>query len=319
MTIPVSPGDATRDSARGFLYALAGTAVVSTNFVTAKYGLRGFNPETFSFVWTTAAAVFSLAIVVMSGQRLQLRVSRGAGKSMVMLGLTTGVGMILSWAGLARLDPALAAFLWRFHPALAIALGFLVLGERLTRTEALAVAVMIAGGAVSTAGRWNVVGAGTILTLLACLSAAVQMLIAKSRAREVPPNVLVFYRVGVGAVVIAFWLFLTGKADFEVAPRYWYVTFLGALLGPCASFLLTFRSYRYWELSKASMVRTTQPLFVLPLAYIVFGTMPGLKETLGGCLIFAGALWLGWGRMREYQRRPVPGEASAEAVAAPRA
>ncbi len=230
---------------------------------------------------------------------------------MVLLGLTTGVGMILSWAGLARLDPALAAFLWRFHPAFAIALGVVVLRERLTRTEALAVLVMIAGGAVSTVGRWNIVGLGAILTLLACLSAAVQMLIAKSRAHEVPPNVLVFYRVGIGALVIASWVFSTGKADFDVPSRYWYVTFLGAFLGPCASFLLTFRSYRYWDLSRASIVRTTQPLFVLPLAYAALGTVPGLRSVLGGCLILVGAVWLGWQRMRN---PAAPGNAVVDSV-----
>ncbi len=307
-----------RSSPKGFLYALGGTAVVSTNFVTAKYGLRGFNPETFSFVWTTAAAVFAFAVVLLSRQLPKLRAASGAAGSMALLGLATGVGMILSWAGLARLEPSLAALLWRFHPAMAIALGVLVLGETLTRVEVGAVAVMIVGGAVSTFGRWGLVGAGTVLTLLACLSAAVQMLIAKARVRQVEPNVLVFCRVGIAAVVVAAWLFSSGRADFNVAPRYWCVTFLGAFLGPCASFLLTFRSYRYWDLSRESIVRTMQPLFVLPLAYAVFGTVPGPKEASGGCLILAGAFWLGWQQMRRRSRLSVAVAAAEDAVSATR-
>jgi len=46
--------DARSDPLKGFFYALAGSVLVSTNWVTAKYGLRGFNPETFSLVWTSA-------------------------------------------------------------------------------------------------------------------------------------------------------------------------------------------------------------------------------------------------------------------------
>ena len=137
-------------------------------------------------------------------------------------------------------------------------------------------------------------GVGTTLTLLACFAVAVQMLIAKAKVHEVQPNVLVFYRVSIGAIVIMLWTFLTGKADFRVEASYWYITLLGAFLGPCASFLLTFRSYRYWNLSRSSIVRTVQPLFVLPLAYMVFGKLPAIKELLGGSIILVGAFWLAW-------------------------
>lgn len=210
------------------------------------------------------------------------------------MGLATGVGMILSWAGLARLDPAFAAFLWRFQPVLAIMLGMLLLGERMVPKEIVPVAVMIFGSFASTIGRWNVVGTGTTLTLVSCFAVALQMLIAKARVHEVSPNILVAYRVGIAAVVITFWGILTRRIDFHVGASYWYVTLLGAFLGPCASFLLTFRSYRYWDLSRSSIVRTTQPLFVLPLSYAVFGKLPAGRELLGGCLILVGAFWLAW-------------------------
>ena len=98
--------------------------------------------------------------------------------------------------------------------------------------------------------------------------------------------------MGIGAVLIACWVFATGTADFAVEMRYWYVTLLGAFLGPCASFLFTFRSYRYWHLSQSTIVLTAQPLLVLPLAYAFLGTLPTTKELVGGCIILAGAFWL---------------------------
>ncbi len=293
------------DPAKGFLYALGGTALVSTNFVTAKYGLKGFNPETFSLIWTTAAAFYSLVVVLLSGQWPSVVRARSAAWSLALLGATTGAGMILAWSGLARLDPSFAAFLWRFHPAFTIVLSVLILHERLMRRELLPIALMILGGALSTVGRWNVVGVGTTLTLLSCVAAAVQMLVAKVRIRDVESSVLVFYRVAIGAGVIAVWVFLTGRVDFRVAASYWCVTALGAFLGPCASFLLTFRSYRYWDLSRASIVRTVQPLFVMPLAYVVFRKLPDVRGVLGGCVILGGALWLGLTRFA-VRRPPAP-------------
>lgn len=106
-----------------------------------------------------------------------------------------------------------------------------------------------------------------ILMIVGACAFAVQMLIAKMMVAEIHPNILVCYRVGIGALIITFWTLLTGKADFGVEASYWLVTLLGAFIGPCASFLLTFRSYRYWDLSRSSMVKTAEPLFVLPLSY----------------------------------------------------
>jgi drug/metabolite transporter (DMT)-like permease len=136
------------DFFKGFFWSLAGTVVVSTNFVTAKYGLEGFNVETFSFVWTSAAAAYSLFIVLAMGYRKQL-----------------------------------------------------------------------------------------------------------------------------------------------VLPGY---TILGAFLGPTASWLLLYRSFRYWGLSRATLVMTAQPLFILPMGYLAFGKLPTQKELLGGFMILAGAFWFIW-------------------------
>lgn len=279
---------------KGFLYSLAGTFFVSTNFVTAKYALNGFNVETFSLVWTSAAAVYAFVIVLFSGHSRQMAIPSHAVSKTALLGLATGVGMILSWAGLARLDPSFAAFLWRFGPVLIIVLSALLLGEKLLAKELGPIAIMVLGGCLSAIGRWDIVGTGIILTLFACCAFAVQMLMAKMVVANIHPNVLVFYRVGIGALIIALWTFVTGKVDFNVAASYWLVTFLGAFLGPCLSFLLTFRSYRHWDLSRSTIVRTAEPLFVLPLAYLFLKKFPTENELLGGCMILAGALWFAW-------------------------
>ncbi len=280
------------DPVKGFFYSLGGTLLLSTNFITAKYGLEGFNPETFSLVWTCAAAIFAFGIVVVGRvSRDQIFPMRSM-KAMVALGTATGIGMILAWNGLARLDPGFASFLWRFLPVLTIISGVLFLKERLSKKEVLVMGIMLSGGLWGVAGRWETVGSGVIFTILAGLTGAVQLLIAKSRIYQVHPNVLVAYRVGIGAVVIACWVFATGGADFAVEVRYWFVTLLGAFLGPCASFLFTFRAYRYWSLSQSSIILTAQPLLVLPLAYAFLGTLPTQRELVGGCIILFGAFWL---------------------------
>jgi len=277
---------------KGFSYSLGGVILLSTNFVTAKYGLTGFNPETFSFVWTSAAAVYALGIVLAGRPNRNQIFPKKSIKPLLCLGVSTGIGMVLTWSGLWFLDPVFSSFLWRFFPVLTILLGVFVLKERLSKREVIAMFIMLSGSLWSMAGRWQFVKEGVILSILAGFVVAVQLFIAKSQTGLVQPNVLVAYRVGIGAVLTACWAFLTGKADFAVESRYWVVTLLGAFLGPCASFLLTFRAYRYWTLSQSSIVLTVQPLLVLPLAYIFLGSLPSKQELVGGCVILAGSFWL---------------------------
>ncbi len=301
--VPLAPGAAPRDPVRGFLYALGGAALVSTNFVTAKYGLRGFEPETFSAVWTTAGASYALMICLVSGGAKDVIPPRGSLLKIGLLGPLTAAGMLLTWAGLALLDPSFSAFLHRFLPVLILLFGAVFLRERFRRVEILPLGLMIAGGAFSTLGRFELVGLGVLLTLLGCTAAAWQMLLAKLLVKPHRPETVVFFRLAGGAVVLVAWTTARGAWDVSVPLRYWLVTLLGALLGPCLSHVLTFRSYRYWELSRSGMVVAIQPLFVLPMAFVFLGQFPAGKELAGGLVILAGALWLGALQMR-FGRKP---------------
>jgi drug/metabolite transporter (DMT)-like permease len=151
---------------------------------------------------------------------------------------------------------------------------------------------MITGGLISTLARWDVVALGAALTLLACVAAAVQMLIAKKKVLEVHSSVMVFYRVFIAAIALGLLALAMGKANFNVEAKYWAAALVGAFLGPCAGYALAFRSFAYWDLSRTSIVKTAQPLFVLPMAYIVFGKLPAGTELIGGLVILAGAFWL---------------------------
>lgn len=282
------------DNTKGFLYALGGTLLVSTNYVTAKYGLMGFNPAAFSLVWTSAASVYAFIFLILSGRLKEIIPPRESVPGIVTLGLATGAGMVLGWSGLSLLDPSFASFLWRFSPVLIILLGVWLLGERLRMIEVLPIAVMVAGGALTTVGRWHIVGTGVVLTLLGCVAVAVQMLVVKVNVGRLHPNVLVFYRVFLAAIVIGLWSAATGRLAVDISTPHLLVTLLGAFLGPCASFLLTFRSYRYWPLSRSSILLTAQPLIVLPMAYLAFGKIPTGLELVGGVIILAGAFFLMW-------------------------
>ncbi|MDP6439851.1 MAG: DMT family transporter [Candidatus Brocadiia bacterium] len=311
---------------RGLLYAVGGTFLLATNFCTAKYAMggfdsaEGFDPGTFALVWTSAAAFYSLVICLATGRTRELAVPRRAAWAPALLGVCTGAGMLLAWAALDRLDPPLAAFIARFTTVMTVILGVVLLRERLRGMEVVAMAVMVTGGLISTVGRWEIVGLGVALMFLTCAATALQNLVAKVCVRTIHPSSLVFLRLAIGAAVIAVWVLGRGAANFQVPARYWIVALLGAFLGPCLAHHFTFRAYHCWDLSRVSIVRTAEPLFVLSLALLVSGRLPAGRELLGGGIILVGAFLLAWIHfgIRRGLRKPVPHDAEGEAAKAAR-
>jgi drug/metabolite transporter (DMT)-like permease len=297
---------------RGFLYAAAGCLFISFNYTLGKYALSrdaggyvGFNPATFGFLWLSAAALYLLVFLAVTRRVREVVVPRAQVRWVWAIGLLGGVEQIMVWEALARLDPAFSAFLWRFTPALLVLGAVVFLGERLRGFEVLAMLVMLGGGALSMLGRWEAVEAvGVLCVAGSAVTVAAERLVMKRTVGAVRPLVLNFYRAGVGAVILAGWMLLTGAARFHVAAGYWGALLLGALLGATISQVLTIRSFQYWDLSKSSMVLMAQPLLVLPVSYLALGLYPAPQRLLGGVVILAGGAWLIWmhGRRRLHSR-----------------
>jgi drug/metabolite transporter (DMT)-like permease len=279
---------------KGFFYSVLGTLLVSTNFVTAKFSLYGFEPVAFGVVWTFAAAVHSAVIIALTKKTKIMIPPPPDRTGIILLGAATGIGMIWGWTALSMLDPSFNAFLARFVPVLTVIFGVIFLKEKITKKEITAIAVMLAGGVISAAGSWEIVSAGVFFAVLGFIMLAFQHIIAKKKVSSVHVSVIVFYRSIIAFFVILAWGLIRGGMDFGVPGRYWAVAALGALLGPCLSHILYYKSFSYWELSRSSLVSNIQPLFVMPLAYLFLRQLPDKTHTLGGLIILAGIFWLGW-------------------------
>ena len=282
---------------KGLVLSLAGTALLATNFITAKHGANeetGFGSSSFTVIWTLGCSIWAMTYLLLSGNRTSLRLPVKDLFPVIMLGVCTGAGMIFAWAGLVLMDPSFNAFMWRMMPVMGMLLGVIFLKERLAWMDVLPVMVMLAGGLVGTWGRCEAVGLGLLYTVAGALLFAIQLFIGKLQSGKLDEVALVFYRSFFALIVVTGWTFATGRQHFSVGPSIWFATMLGSFLGPFLGFICMFRSYRYWGLSRSSMVMSVQPLVVLPLAVIVLGAFPEGRELLSGSIILAGAFWLGW-------------------------
>jgi len=297
------PDAADRDPVKGFLYALSAVVILSmTTYIFSKYAMDvergGVRPVTFAFAWTGAATVYLFVLLAVRGRIRELWLPRGARARMVAMGVLSGLAHILFWLGLSRLNAAFTSFLMRFMSVLVILGCVAFLGERVKRLEVVAIGVMLVGGCISSVGAWRVAGPGILLIGLATLAGAAWRVMAKAGAAQVPPMVGNFYRVAFAAVLIGGWAAGTGRLDFTGHADRWAVLFIGALLGPCIGMSLMFASYRYWDLSKTSMIVMAEPLIVLPASLLLPGRPLSLQQLIGGLIILVGGFWLAWTHRR---------------------
>ncbi|HUW56537.1 MAG TPA: DMT family transporter [Planctomycetota bacterium] len=282
------------DLRKGFLYALSGSTLISVYFITGKYCLMGFNPETFCLVWISVTAFYAFLLVVVRGRVRELRAPRKARLSLLGVGVSTGVGLVLLYSGLKRIDPTFTAFIARSHPVMVILLGVIFLKERLRAVELLPLVLMLAGGVIGVWGRPRDVNVGVALASLGYVAFAFHRLFVKTASVHVRAEITVFYRAALAWVLIVVWTVATGRADFNVPGKYWLVAFVGALISPVLGNLLSFHAYRYYNLSQSALVLMIQPLLVLPIAYVFLGMLPSRQGLLGGLLILVGAFAVVW-------------------------
>lgn len=294
-----------RDPVRGFTLSLLATIFLACNYVTAKYGMGGFNPETLAATWMTAAAVYAFLWALLTGQVRALVITGRPLRWMILLGLANGVCQFTMWQGLQRLDSAFAAFLGRFAPMLAIVMGVFILKERIRPLEWLAIAAMLGGGMLSSARASGAEWLGIVLSLVSAFFSAMQWPLAKIGGRDLPSITMNFYRVAIAAVIVTAWALASGRFDVShVRWDHWAVTLLGSFIGPFLSYVLMFRSYDYWDMSRSAIVWTLQPLVVIPMAMAVFGEFPSRTKLIGGLVTLGGAFALAY-MHRKTQPAPI--------------
>jgi drug/metabolite transporter (DMT)-like permease len=228
---------------------------------------------------------------LVTGYGRKLIVPRDTWISVLAIGLLNGVGAVGFWAGLERIDPTFSAMLGRTLPVLCILGGVVFYGERFRRVEVLPVLLILVGGVVAVAGRPPEITLGAGLTLGGCVMGASQFILAKRIVHRVDVGALTAWRMIFAIPIVVIWAWSTRRMDVSAAePTHWGAALLGAFLVSYLSRWLSFHAYRNWPLAYASVVDATQPLFVLPQAYLLLHQLPTTQGMVGGGLILAGAL-----------------------------
>ncbi len=210
-----------------------------------------------------------------------------AGMSAAFAVLTL-VGNSASAAAIGVLSAPLVSVLLRTDVILVAALGWVLLGERVTGRFWL-------GAGLAVVGLWvaqspGATGAadpiGLLLALLAALSFSAMGILTRRYIRQVDPIALNATRLWMS---VGLWFATEGlHLPDDLTPQVIGYSALAALIGPGIARICLMLSARDLEARMTAMVGITGPLWAVVFAWVFLGTLPQQGQLIGGGIIFIG-------------------------------
>ncbi|HET7009948.1 MAG TPA: EamA family transporter, partial [Anaerolineales bacterium] len=197
----VAAGVSPRRPAHGVRSALAAALLLGLTPIFGKQAIQaGMSPQTVVALRTAAATVLLLA--VLGFRRRHLAIYPVGLLGCVMAGVINGLGSLLYYAGLARLDAGLAQMLYGLYPVFVAALLYLD-GLRHGRLALLGLALSVPATYLMTQTSLVEVDiAGVGMMLGAGLLYAVHIPINERVLYEVPAPTVTFYTLAAMTLVV---------------------------------------------------------------------------------------------------------------------
>ncbi len=276
---------------------LWGAAITGT-----KYALGGFDPFTLLLIQIGAATAALWTLLLVRALRSPAGPSLNAAtklpskrpwKLALVLGLLEpGIANLSETYGLSHTSAAEGALVTGLEAAFVVVLAAALLGERITATTALAVALAFLGLLVLQGGNpFGGYGLGDLYVAIGVLSASAYTIVAKRFGDDDDdPLVLTTYQFTAAtalALLVAGGRWAEGRGDFPTAvpAKFWCAAILVGIFGFAVSFLLFNATISRVKAGAASIVLNSIPLFGVVTAVIFLGESLSLEGIIGALLI----------------------------------
>lgn len=123
---------------------------------------------------------------------------------------------------------------------------------------------------------------GILLGLLSAVCYAIRLLLLKNEVKKYNGTMLMFYQVAIMSVLLL--PFIAFGDSSNINTQYPYVILL-ALLTTAIGHTLFVNSLKYFRVSTASIIASTQPIFGIIIAYFFLNEIPTRHTFIGGSLI----------------------------------
>ncbi|QPF91650.1 DMT family transporter [Bradyrhizobium commune] len=253
-------------------------------------------PEIPPMVQATIRSIGALPVIFIIGTLRGVRFFErdGTWKAGLIAGLMFGIEFVLIYQGL-RFTPASRAVVFLYTAPFFVALGaYQVLGERLSGTQWLGLAVSFAGVALAIGVPQPDVDAKVLLGDLmivggAALWAATTLVAKSSRLRFVAPEKALGYQVATSIPILGFAAWLFGETiPHTPSPQSIGLVAFQAIWVVGTTFTLWFALVKAYSASKLSAFTFITPLFGVVGSYFIMHDTLSLTFGAAALLVIAG-------------------------------
>lgn len=276
---------------RGPAYAVLSAMAIAVAPLATKQALGTVNPETFSLLWSLLAFMSASTYAASKGGFNSFQRFRQCWQFVVGIGVLAAASVLVFSMAVRLADPTLVSFFTRLEAIFTILLGMLVFKEHLNRLELLGAITMISGALIMIYRAGEIVLFAFVLALIVALFTAISTLLAKVAVRYLEPVVLVAVSRLFACLLTLVYAIAFGVLQLPPGPSL-LIILIGALFGPFLGFMFLYKALSFSEVSRVSAFRTSFPFFVALYSFLLFHTVPGPRQMLGGGIIIAGILVL---------------------------
>lgn len=289
---------------KGVIFALLSAVSGAYLFIFGKMVLGTINTETFCSLYYLFASLYFTVWMILRRRTNLMKVPPASLRVILSVGLLEILSVITLFSAIHIMDPTLVSFFNNSQTIFIILLSAIFLRERFNRLESIGTVIALFGVFLISFRSAAPILLGMILTLSSAVFFSCTVILVKKNLCLVSPLTVAFYRAILLMVVLNLYTVATGGFMSIPAPLI-LATAAGALFGPFLNILFYFNSLRYFDASKTSLIRASQPLFVLVNAALFLHSIPKLKEIAGGLVITAGLFILVKGHERFTRERPL--------------
>ncbi len=266
------------------------TAVLTAVFLLAFHAAAaeaGRNAVVFAML--LGAAVFN-SLVTLGRWKLTPSPNRSWVQSALFLALMTIMGNAALATTLPLLGSGATSTMMQLQVFFVAAGAWVFLRERVG-VPLLIGGLMAAGGFASYAvpgsagDSLNLYGLMSGLLVALCFSA--MMVWTRAVIRDLDPVSLNAGRLWIAVLVFALWPGVLSSA-LELPWRVWVLTTAASACGPFLARLALMYSLRFISAAQTKLWSMLAPVFAFFFVFLIYGTVPGARELLGGLLIISG-------------------------------
>lgn len=288
---------------KGLLISLM-LLVDSLHFVFARLLLPYISPD-ISALYVQAVGTLLFGVYVVASGQLDWSIFRRHLWFFLVIGALIGISTNITYAAIAYIDPGTAAMLAKISTVFGLAFGALWLRERMTGRQWVGAAFAISGSfVIAFQPGSDLLRLGSLMILVATLMYASHTAIVKRFGGAMDFVNFFFFRLFATTAVLL--VVAAGRGVlFWPAANAWVIVTLTAVVDIIVSRVLFYVALRRLNLSVHTIVLTLGPVLTILWSFLLFDTLPGGRQWLGGLAVLCGVMMVTWPRRgtRNVERR----------------